>query len=136
MQELVHVRGSSLSCRGKREQAKAPAPGAVGSAAHLNLRLLMSPWSLMILRTCSGGMSSLGASTKPNLRLSLYRLAFNCCHFLACAGETVRVAVGGLQLGGTAAERMQAAVVGWAVQHLNGGICNSTEPGSLTDDFV
>ena len=39
----------------------------------------------MIFLTCSGGISSFCASWYPNFRLSPYRLAFSCCHFLACS---------------------------------------------------
>ena len=37
----------------------------------------------MILRTCSGGMSTLPDSAYPNLRLLPYRFEFSCCHFRA-----------------------------------------------------
>jgi len=45
--------------------------------------LLMSPWSRIILRICSGGMSSFWASTNPNFLFSENLLDCNCCHFCA-----------------------------------------------------
>lgn len=55
-------------------------------------RLVMSPWSRIIFLTCSGGMSSFWASTKPNFLFSLYLFDCNCCHFFAvtCAHESIR----------------------------------------------
>ena len=45
--------------------------------------LLISPWSRIILRICSGGMSSFWASTNPNFLFSENLLDCNCCHFCA-----------------------------------------------------
>ena len=47
-----------------------------------NLLSVMSPWSHVILRTSSGGMSSFCASTKPNFLFSLYLFDYN---IAACA---------------------------------------------------
>ena len=48
-----------------------------------NFRDVMSPWSRMIFRRCSGGISSFCASTYPNFRLSPNRFALSCAHFRA-----------------------------------------------------
>ena len=50
--------------------------------------LLMSPWSRIILRICSGGMSSFWASTNPNFLFSENLLDCSCCHF--CAAKIYR----------------------------------------------
>ena len=49
--------------------------------------LLISPWSRIILRICSGGMSSFWASTNPNFLFSENLLDCNCCHF--CAAKLI-----------------------------------------------
>ena len=48
---------------------------------------VMSPWSFTIFRTCSGGISSFGASTYPCLRRWPYRRELSVCHLRAAKEE-------------------------------------------------